>query len=304
MSTRDSLISRVVRQARVRAPWRKAMPNRAVRRTVQGVDLWMPWSHRLPDYAAVAPDYGQNLVRLAALLAPKNDETPLEVLDVGANIGDSTKQILAAANARVLAVEGDPHYLGYLRRNVGGLAEVTVAEVLVTAQEDGSHWTPARRGGTTHFLTTDAEPEGPTSHAARSLSIERLVQAYPDFGNVRLVKSDTDGYDVELIPALAAAYGASRPVLFFEYDPRLTREVGGRDAGEVWPALSALGYDAVGYWDHAGGPLGQGTCAEAPARTAELLASAPEDIRYLDVAVVHAEDPVGQRALAQLFDSP
>jgi FkbM family methyltransferase len=279
------------------------LPHRAVHRTVQGVELWMPWSHRLPDYAAVAPAYGQNLVRLAALLTPKNEAPPLKVLDVGANIGDSTKQILAAADARVLAVEADPYYLGYLRRNVGGLGEVTIAEVLLTTEDDDSTWTPARRGGTTHFLTSGesvaAGEAASVPQAARSLSVNRLVDAYPEFADIRLVKSDTDGHDVELVPALARAYAGSTPVLFFEFDPKLTRQVAGRDADEVWPALAALGYETVGFWDHAGAPLGTGSCADAAARAAEYLTAGPA--RYLDVAVVHADDASGRAALAQLL---
>src|SRR5690242_14860117 len=97
-----------------RSRWavRSLAPEREVTRTVQGVELRMPWSHRLPDYAAAVPAYGQNVVRLAEALG--GDHT-LPVVDVGANIGDTALQVLHRVDARVLCVEGDPHWLTWLR---------------------------------------------------------------------------------------------------------------------------------------------------------------------------------------------
>ena len=107
---------------RVNMPWRRLMKNRTVRRRVQGVDLFLPWGHRLPDYARHRPTYGQNLVQLARALSERlpPDAGPLRVLDIGANVGDSAAQILAAVDARVLCVEGDPHWARYLHQNLDG----------------------------------------------------------------------------------------------------------------------------------------------------------------------------------------
>ncbi|MBN9619231.1 MAG: hypothetical protein J0H43_05810, partial [Actinobacteria bacterium] len=69
-------------------PWRRWFGERPVERSVQGVRLTLPWSHMLPDYARVSPQYGQNLVELAAGLGAALGG-PLPVLDIGANIGDS-----------------------------------------------------------------------------------------------------------------------------------------------------------------------------------------------------------------------
>ena len=91
------------------------MPLRKVVRDVQGVRMVLPWSHRLPDYATHNPNYGQNLVEVARLLA---ETRPLTVMDIGANVGDSALQILHAADGKVLCVEGDTAYLEFLHLNV------------------------------------------------------------------------------------------------------------------------------------------------------------------------------------------
>ena len=87
---------------------REVLLDLPVTRTVQGVTLRLPWSHRLPEYTRNFPTYGQNLVAVAAALATER-VPPLRVLDVGANVGDSALQILQATDCRILCVEGDEH---------------------------------------------------------------------------------------------------------------------------------------------------------------------------------------------------
>jgi FkbM family methyltransferase len=279
---------------RANAPWRKALGNRMVKRHVQGVDLYLPWSHLLPDYARVNPAYGQNLVELAAGLGAAQ-QTPLHVLDVGANIGDSAAQIVARTEARVLCVEGDPFWIDYLRRNVGGDSRITMAEVFLAYP--GSSWagpTPVRAHGTTHFVDDASSSAGVTT-----LPITELRKQYPAFDSLRLVKSDTDGLDVALVPAIIEAWQDSAPVVFFEFDPKLTRNAGFSNPNDVWDKLAALGYTRAAVWDNGGTPLGQLDIADAAANAA-ILDRSPDEIGYYfwDVAVRRPDDA----AAAAVFD--
>ena len=215
---------------------RDAWPGRPVRREVQGVSMMLPWVHRLPDYtAAPGSVYGQNLVRLAVLL--HTPEAPLHLLDVGANVGDSALQVLAVTpGARVLCVEPDDFYLPFLRRNTAAGPVVVVPALLLTeaAEPGAAAMSPVRRWGTTTFAAADAPGQTAT------VTVDELVARHPDFASIRLVKSDTDGYDVQLVPALARAYAANRPVLFFEYDLRQTRAAG-LDPVPVWTSSRRWG---------------------------------------------------------------
>lgn len=288
----------MVATARRRAGWfiRDRVPNRKVVRDVQGVRMVLPWSHRLPDYAAASASYGQNLVDLAQLLAA---DSPLTVLDIGANVGDSALQILHAADGKVLCVEGDTAYLEFLHLNVDADARISVVEALL-AVDDGAHRTKAVRvGGTTRFVTGNANDAMP------SVTPTALRAAFPDFGELRLVKSDTDGYDVSLIPAVAEAWADGPPVLFFEYDPYLTR-LAGLDPLDVWPRLANLGYADIAVWDHGGTPVGRMTPANIGAKAAvldDIPGERPAARSYWDVAVVHGDDELGKAALDQLIPS-
>ena len=142
------------------------------------------------------------------------------MVDVGANIGDSALQVLAKVDARVLCVEGDTYWLDYLHRNVDGDPRIRVVPALVLP-EASDQLAAVRRNGTTHFVEG-----GDGQDSAAGLAPRELRERAAGLGRVRLVKSDTDGYDVRIVPAMAAAWQDEHPVLFFEYDPALTRAVG------------------------------------------------------------------------------
>jgi FkbM family methyltransferase len=273
----------------------KVFGHRTVMRNVQGVSLAMPWSHRLPGNARLWPSYGQNLVALAVGLGEV--DKPLGIIDVGANIGDSAAQILAKVDARVLCVEADPEYLPYLERNVGSDDRCVIAfGLLVLDVAEASGLGAVRSGGTTHFAQDGA------GGAAVALAVADLPVRYPELPPIRLIKSDTDGYDTTLIPPLARTYAQSRPVLFFEYDPVLTRNAGKADAAAVWAELRGAGYSHVGIWNNFGKPIEYLPIDEVPSRAAVLDKPFTErGYHYWDVAVVHADDQAGNAAVGRLF---
>jgi FkbM family methyltransferase len=274
---------------------RRVLGSRTVIRNVQGVSLAMPWSHRLPDHANHHPAYGQNLVDLAVGLGDAN--APLGVIDVGANIGDSAAQILAKVDARVLCVEADPEYLPYLERNVGSDDRCVIEHgLLVTDISEAGGLGAVRKFGTTQFTQ-----EG-TGRAAAAVTIGELQARHSELPPIRLIKSDTDGYDTTLIPPLARAYASSCPVLFFEYDHDLTRRVGKPDPTAVWAELHTAGYVKVGIWDNFGKPIEVLQIDEVPARAAVLdTCVADRGYHYWDVAAVHAADVSGMTAMSSLF---
>lgn len=248
----------------------------------------MPWSHRLPDFDRLDPAYGENLLALAAVLGR---DGPIDVLDVGANIGDSTLLILDRTDARVLAVEPDEVFLPYLRHNVGHDERVVVEPSLLTVGEEAGDFTAVRRGGTATFAAGTGDTDVPT------LSVADLRARHPEFARLRLLKSDTDGYDVTLVPALARTWADVGPVLFFEYDHRASVAAGNAPL-EVWEELRALGYAECAIWDNGGHPLHRCSVEEARDLAAREEPSSPR--LFWDVAAVRASDRDGVAALDEL----
>jgi FkbM family methyltransferase len=288
--------------ARAWLPWRKLLGNRTVRREVQGVQLYMPWSHLLPDYARARASYGQNLVELAASLTRHDaDPAAFRLLDIGANIGDSTLQVLRRTAGEALCVDADPYWLRYLHMNVDADPRITVAEAMLTPTDEGwGNVRAVRQTGTTRFVEATGE-----DGASARLSVGELRRRHPKFEAVRLIKSDTDGFDPVLVPAAAAAWQSSRPVLFFEFDPSLARRLSEEDPNRMWDELRALGYSRVAIWDNTGDPLGQLGIAEA-ATEAKRLDTLPAALSYQfwDVAACHENDRGAAAAFDELMPLP
>lgn len=266
---------------------RRLFPNRRVRQSVQGVTLTLPWSHRLPEYAKTYPGYGQNLVALAKAIGEAEFPARFSVIDVGANVGDSALQILNVVDADVVCVDGDPYWLPFLRDNTAREPRVRIVHsMLLPSTENGvGGFTARRAGGTTRFVPDGGARTTPTTTA------ESLRAALPGIAPIRLIKSDTDGFDVRLVPDLAHVYSDSQPVLFFEFDPPLARETGDPDPERIWGELIELGYDQCVVWNNFGELLGSWSTAELPL-VATILDSSTEErgYHYWDVAAIHQND--------------
>ncbi|HEX3460012.1 MAG TPA: FkbM family methyltransferase [Acidimicrobiales bacterium] len=287
---------------RTNLPWRKVFAKRVVHRHVQGVDLFLPWAHVLPDFASMRPSYGQNLVELAKGLEAQGGTTgePMKVMDIGANIGDSAAQILAATNSEVLCVEGDPYWANFLRKNLAANPRATIEEALLTPDDVAWDVSPIRTYGTTRFAQGEANPD-----ALPALSTRALRDKHPRFANLRLIKSDTDGFDPGLVPAAAEAWMDSAPVLFFEFDPILAKAADNPDPNAMWEKLAKLGYSRLVAWDNTGDPLGQFDIADA-LRWAGTLEPRPTHLGYdfWDVAACRSDDAAAAASFDALVPEP
>lgn len=267
---------------------RRAFPNRRVSRSVQGVTLTLPWSHRLPDIAETFPGYGQNLVALATVIAEAESPRRMSIIDLGANVGDSALQILNAVDVDVVCVDGDPYWIPFLRENTARDPRVHVvhAMLLASSEEESKRFTTVRVGGTTRFVPGGEKDMGSTTSA------ESLRSSLPELAPMRLIKIDTDGFDVRLLPGVARAYADTVPVLFFEFDPPMARETGDPSPERIWGELIALGYKRCVVWDNFGGLLGSWPTVELPDVASVLEQSLEErGYHYWDVAAIHGNDP-------------
>ena len=277
-----------------------ALPDKAVRRRVQGVDLLLPRSHPLPLFTQGDSPYGVNLAELARGLG---GAAGLTMLDIGGNVGDSAARALHAVSGRghVVCVEPDPAWLPYLRENTANAGDVTIEEAFLVT--DASHTEPVapvhHSPGTTRFETAVGDT------GVLSLTPEDLLRRNPRLQDVRLIKTDTDGFDISLVPVLARTFAGSRPVIFFEYDPRLTKVTcPDVDPASVWDSLAELGYEQLAVWDHGGRPLGRCSSKDVRRHLHLLEPASVLDRRrakgYWDVAAVHVDDQDGRSLTERL----
>ncbi len=129
----------------------------------------------------------------------------------------------------------------------------------------------------------DLNVRGGTRVSLRTL--QTLTREHPRFGDVSLLKIDTDGLDALILMENSDFLKAQSPVVFFEYDPRLM-DVGGVEGSSVFSFLRELGYEGVVVWDNLGDYL-LSTNTSEPALLAHLhdYFAGGYAHRYMDVAV-------------------
>ena len=261
-----------------------------VRFDLAGVALLLPLSHDLPTLRLMFPLYSDNLRRLTAAIAAKYPD--LCVLDIGANVGDSVALIRSAAPAApVLCVEGDPRYAEFLRVNTAAFENVAIAPVFVGATTGELSASVEARRGSGHLKLGEAADLAANSDPTVSMvSLDDLLDRFPVGGMVRLLKSDTDGFEAVILTAAAATLKRHRPVLFFEYDPDMLDQ-NGIAGTELLEFLNGVGYAACLLYDNFGDLL---LAAELQDRRhleeIDAYFRGRRSERYLDIAAFHEDD--------------
>jgi FkbM family methyltransferase len=209
-------------------------------------ELVLPADHRLGVYRDNFRLYGWALGEVARFVAAKYPDAT--AIDIGANVGDTAATICRHQAIPVLCIEGHPDYLPYLRRNLDRLpAGIEVAEAFVGAVAGSVAAGQVRTlGGSAAF---DAAKSKPGGLPVRPLA--DILREHPAFLRPRLLKTDTDGSDFEILLSATGLLRDALPVLFFEYDPTF-REDGAASGKRTIAELVAIGYRSFCVYDNFG----------------------------------------------------
>ncbi len=234
---------------------------REQRHTIAGLPVVLPPGHDLPFYQRRDPTY--DLYAVDVLRAVAAGHGRVLVVDVGANVGDTTLTALAADPAiRVRAVEGDPGFAAYLRRNVARFGDrVEVVERFVGPV--GAARSFVRDGSTGGFRGGPAGAAGVEPHWVRPADL--LADAADH--DLVVWKSDIDGFDIHVLAEHWAVLDAACAVVWFEFDPVGTLG----DRGDVARLVELIGDSGRGITVHDN--LGRRMLAVAPGpAVSEVLA--------------------------------
>jgi FkbM family methyltransferase len=195
---------------------------------IEGIQVRLPPEHRLPYFQAVFPSYDRYFLPILSALSATR---PVLLVDVGANVGDtSIAAVRAGGDLQVVAVEGNPYFVGYLRQNTAPFADrVQVVDRFAGPLNASMRY--SHNGSTGSFTRIDGATVG--THNGTTGESEEAGDGTQGWVNVstlvkdpsRLViwKSDTDGNDVHLAVANWDILNKCCSVLWLEYDPNLTQ---------------------------------------------------------------------------------
>ena len=178
--------------------------------------LAIPFLHNIIIYRRIYPLYSSAVGRIAQYLSSKYPD--LSVIDVGANIGDTAAIIKCRINAPILCIEGSEYYAELLKKNVAQFENVFVENIFL-GPGGSTNQSFLESGGTGKIIKNSAP-----NPLLKFDSLGNIVKRHTSMKAIKFVKIDTDGYDSTIIRSESQFLSKHKPVVYFEYDPRLLKE--------------------------------------------------------------------------------
>lgn len=246
---------------------------------VHGRCLRMPLSHPLPQYVHRFHYYDRLIGRLAAFIRRRS---PLRLIDVGANVGDTIAAAGIKAGEFCLAIEPSSVFREFLSHNYPdqnviisgaacGACAGSVASTLVTYRGTGSLKKSAR-GGNIQVSTVDA-----------------LMERLRCEDRINLLKIDTDGSDVDVLNGCDHLLSNRMPALLLECDCWGSKEKM-QSYLVSFDRLRNAGYKSVLFYDHLGLIVGKFGLADQDTLRGLLQYQRIRTHYYYDVLVMREEE--------------
>ncbi len=243
--------------------------------------IQLPISHSLPLVIQEHPDYANNLARVASCVYQKYPN--LTIIDIGANIGDSVFILRQQVICPILCIEGDPHFFSILQTNTAKISQVSRQQVFIGDADQSSSQELVVVLGTAHFQSSDSQ-----TTVFKKLST--VLQEEASFIDSKLVKIDTDGFDLAIIRGSADFIQSAKPILFFEYDPFFLSKQND-DGISIFALLQTWGYHSIAVYDNFGQyliSLNLTDCNQIADLHQYLLDR--QGTYYYDICAIHTED--------------
>lgn len=208
-----------------------------------GKPFFCPFLHKLLFYQKEFPLYDKQLPKLCHWMQ-KKIARKLNIIDVGANIGDTVRSI-GIKDAFYLCVEGDMSFSKYIKRNLKGY-DYAIENVFLNDKDNSSSYIIESSNGTGHLKRLEGNGDN-----INLLTLDELLETkYPDI-RIDLLKIDTDGFDFKVIRGAKKCLIKWKPLLFFEWDKAFCKEQS-EDPLSIFPILDELGYKECILFDNFG----------------------------------------------------
>jgi FkbM family methyltransferase len=215
----------------------------------------------------------------------------LHAIDIGANVGDTAALIRKAGEIPVLCIEGDSELLSILAENAAVMgAGIAIEKSFVGAEGQAVDPALIVDRGRNASLKAAIKDEG----SIKLRSLRSILEDHPEFSQAKLLKTDTEGFDFDILRQSLDFIRGSKPVIFFEYDPGL-RPAESKAGLDIIGALIDAGYSDFIYYDNYGNFLIHAKASQLNILTDlhNYLASNRAfgaAVYYFDVCAFHEQD--------------
>lgn len=272
--------------------WERPLPE--ITTVVHGRPIVLPFRHSYPVNHRMYPLLNAPLAQLV-LAAAGAAGRPVQVVDVGANVGDTALLLRAECGDRlghITCIEGDRYFFALLKENLAGLPNARLIFALLSDA-------PSRARGLVRTASGTAR-----AAAERMVPTVTLDELFPTghLASTDVLKIDVDGFDGRVLAGARRLLSEDHPLTIFEWHPHLC-QTAGNDVSEHFRVLAESGYQRFvwfrkdGVFSHVSGRpslADLSICAEICWR--EIV----ERDRHFDVIALHESSTVDPVALAEM----
>lgn len=208
---------------------------------IKDIPIIIPTDHALPYYQSRFRLYDKFLGILAQNL-PNVDNL---IIDIGANIGDTTALLLQYCLNPIVCIEADEEFFHIMKYNLSLYSQRTT---LINSFVSGNRFQNVeiiKNQGTGRAI--ENKNKTVKSDSLESIIIDR------NLGECVLLKTDTDGFDFEILLSSLNIIKKDNPILYWENEISSQKDV--YLAKELLNSLLELGYENYIVMDNFGNPL-------------------------------------------------
>jgi len=183
---------------------------------IEGVDLILPKTHKLPEYQNSYKNYDK---KLKIIIEQIELSIPFKgvIFDIGANVGDTLALIRPCTKSLIYCIEGDKYFLSYLRKNASLFKDVEIIDSYISGDSEFIYGNIERNNGTARINLVGNKKNA--NNFVPSKKLYQIIQEKNiDVKSIKLIKIDTDGFDFKIILGNKDLINNYKPCLYFEYD--------------------------------------------------------------------------------------
>ena len=197
-----TLFSRIRRKIKCRF---RSLSNQPITYHYPSFSIHLPPNHLLAENQQFHPKYDRFLPLLASYINPSDI-----IVDIGANVGDTLASMIDRNPApHYICIEADSFFFRYLTENIKRIKQSLPNTSITTIQAlIGKSLSGVTLSG--NNSTKNAVLNGGT------LSSQSLDTILPGDKKIRVLKSDVDGFDYDVLDSSLSLIKQSTPILFFE----------------------------------------------------------------------------------------
>jgi FkbM family methyltransferase len=230
--------------------------------------------------------YNSELGRLAKIMYSKYPH--IGVIDVGANVGDTLCIIKNSIPGPVICVEGDTELFTYLSKNAAQFDDTILHNVFLGEKHSSMSVITEKDGWNTTIIPANKEES--KSKLIEFFTLDEIAERTNNIQTFKLLKTDTEGYDVKIIRGGIEYLKEVKPVILMEYNRDNMRQIN-ENGFDTLMLLKNIGYNIVAVYE-SGGRFILSTTLDSVIMTQlhNYIDGRNSGIYYFDLCIFHEED--------------